>query len=580
MPEVKQTHSQRLVAYIKPYWHWVGLAVIANILVSAIMVLRPYLTKRGIDDGIIPKDISTLQFFAIAFLGCIILQSIIQYGLSYMMAYIGQKVIYDIRVKLFKKSTKMDLKFYDQNPVGQLVTRVTNDIDALNEMFSSGIIMIISNILVIIFIIVMMFIMNVKLALVALMIVPPIVVVSFFFRIKVRQAFDDVRTYLASLNSFMQEHISGMSVVQIFNREKEEFNKFTGINSKLKEAHRKTVFYFAMYFPTVEFLSSVTFGCLIYFGGGDVVQEKIKLGELIMFIQYVEMFFRPIYDLSDKYNILQSALAASTRIFKLMDEPANITAPKTTMGTPRNDSCIEFKDVSFAYVEGTEVIKNLNLNICKGETIAIVGSTGAGKTTIINLLSRFYEVNKGEILIDGLPIKNYSFKDLRERMSLVLQDIFLFPGSILENIQLYNGEVTREDVIAACKLTGIHEFISQQPNGYDTEIQEGGGNLSVGQKQLIAFARAMVAQPELLVLDEATSSIDTEAEQLIQEATIKLMENRTSIVIAHRLSTIQHANRIAVMHKGELKEIGTRQELLDKKGLYYRLHKLQYQSIA
>jgi ATP-binding cassette subfamily B protein len=567
---------RRLLKYVKPYKKYVIAAIILNIIVAGLGPLRPVLTKIAFDDKIGNKDFNGLLLICLLLLGSLMLQAIIQYFLTYYTEFIGQKIVYDLRMQIFSHVQKLALRYFDKTPVGRTVTRVTNDVDSLNEMFSSGIVNVFSDVFVIIWIFIFMFSMSWDLSLVTLSVLPVLIYATAVFRKKVRETYRDIRLYLARLNSYMQERVTGMSVVQIFSKEKAEFKKFTSINNDNRLVNIKSVFYYAVFFPVVEVLSAISIGLIIWYGGGAVIQNNLTVGVLFAFVQFTEMFWRPIKDLSDKYNILQGAMASSERIFKLLDDDTIIRDSENPVLLSRIRGEIEFKDVWFAYNPGEYVLKNLSFRINPGERIAIVGATGAGKTSIINIFTRFYDIDKGSITLDGVDIRNLSTSDLRKHVAMVLQDVFLFSGTIRTNINLGNSGITDEQIINAAKTVGAHKFISQLPNGYDEEVKEKGATLSVGQKQLISFARALAYNPQILILDEATSSVDTETEQLIQNAIERLLIGRTSIVIAHRLSTIQNADKILVMHKGELKESGSHQELLAKRGIYYRLYQLQY----
>lgn len=567
---------KRLLGYIKPYKNYVILAILLNIIVAGLGPLRPYLTKIAVDDSIANKDYNSLLTISLILVGTLIFQSLIQYALTYFTQLMGQKIIYNLRVKIFTHIQKLSLKYFDNTPIGRIVTRVTNDVEALNELFSSGIVMVFSDIFIIFWIFGFMFFMSWELALITLSVLPVLFYATFLFRKKVRDAYRQERKFLSRLNSYMQEHITGINVVQIFGKEKEEFKKFLGINSDYRNALIRSVYYYATFYPVVEILSSISIALIIWYGGGSVVQETMTIGVLFAFIQYTEMFFRPIRDLSEKYNIMQTAMAASERIFEVLDDKTIIENNEIVKKIGRLKGEVEFKDVSFAYNGDEFVLKNVNFSINSGETVAIVGATGAGKTSIISLLTRFYDIQKGEIRVDGINIKDLDKHELRKKISVVLQDVFLFSGDITSNIGLNSNEISKEKIFEAAKIVGADKFIQKLPNKYDEEVKEKGSTLSVGQKQLISFARALAFDPQILILDEATSSVDTETEILIKKAIEKLLVGRTSIVIAHRLSTIQNADKIIVMHKGEIREIGKHQDLLTKRGIYYKLYQLQY----
>ena len=567
---------KRLLSYIKPYKKYVIFAIFLNIIVAALGPLRPYLTKIAIDKYIANKDIHGLLIISLLLLGSLLMQAIIQYLLTYYTQYLGQKTIYDLRTQIFQHTQKLALKFFDKTPIGRIVTRATNDVEALSDLFSSGIVMVFSDVFIIVWILVFMFLMDVKLSLVTLSVLPVLIYGTFLFRKKVRESYRDVRLHLARLNSYMQEHVTGMNVVQIFNKEKDELKHFSNINNDYREANIRSIFYYAIFYPTVELLSSIALGLIIWYGGGEILRSSLTIGVLFAFIQFTEMFFRPIRDLSEKYNIMQTAMASSERIFKLLDNQTFVKNPKQHVELNEIKGEIEFKDVCFAYNNDDYVLKHISFKINPGETVAIVGATGAGKTSIINILTRFYDINKGSILVDGTDISKLNKKELRKYISIVLQDVFLFSGTIRSNISMNNDDIPLDKIIEAAKIVGADKFIDSLPDKYDEIVKERGATLSVGQKQLISFARALAYDPQILVLDEATSSVDTETEILIQKAIEKLLIGRTAIVIAHRLSTIQSADKIIVMHKGEIRERGNHQELLSKRGIYYRLYQLQY----
>jgi len=567
---------RRLLSFVKPYKKYVVAAIFMNVVVAALGPLRPYLTKIAIDDYIVNDNYEGLLTISAILFATLIFQAIIQYFLTYYTQLMGQNIIYDLRVKLFAHVQKLALKYFDKTPIGRLVTRVTNDVESLNELFSSGIVMIFSDVFIIIWILIFMFSMEWELTLVSLSVLPFLIYATFLFRRKVRESYRDVRFQLARLNSFTQEHITGMSIIQLFSRERNENANFAEINGAHKTANINSIFYYAIFYPIVEILSSGAIALIIWYGGGNVIQGTMTIGVLFAFIQYTEMFFRPIRDLSEKYNIMQTAMASSERIFKLLDNDTIIKNPIEPITINNFKGNVDFKNVWFAYNNDEYVLKDISFSVNEGETVAIVGATGAGKSSIINLLNRFYDINKGGILVDGTDLREISKEDLRNHISIVLQDIFLFSGTIASNINLGDSTISKEQIIKAAKTVGAHGFISKLPNQYDAVVMEKGATLSVGQKQLISFARALVFNPQILILDEATSSVDTETELLIQQAIEKLLKGRTSIVIAHRLSTIQNSDKIIVLHKGEIKEVGTHQQLLNKRGIYYKLYQLQY----
>ncbi len=567
---------RRLLSYVKPYRKYVLFAILLNIIVSSLGPLRPYLTKIAIDDYIAKSNFNGLMLISLLLFLSLLFQATIQYFLTYATQYLGQKTLYDLRIELFSHVQRLALKFFDKTPIGRIVTRTTNDVESLGELFSSGIVMVFSDIFIILWILGFMFFLDIKLTLVTLSVLPILIYGTFLFRKKVREAYRNVRLHLARLNSYMQEHITGMNIVQIFRKEDDEANKFSSINFDHKEANIKSIFYYAIFYPSVELISSAAIALIIWYGGGEVIKETITIGTLFAFIQYTEMFFRPIRDLSEKYNILQTSMASSERIFNLLDNKTFINNPLNSIPLHNFNGHIEFKDVWFAYDNSNYVLKNINLEIKPGESVAIVGHTGAGKSTLINILTRFYDISKGTIYFDGIDVRQIDKRELRKYISIVLQDVYLFSGTIKSNITLNNENISIEKVKLSAELVGADKFIEKLPNKYDEEVKERGATLSVGQKQLISFARALAYDPKVLILDEATSSIDTETEKIIQEAIKKLLIGRTSIIIAHRLSTIQNVDKIVVLHKGEIKEIGKHHQLIAKKGIYYKLYQLQY----
>lgn len=567
---------KRLLQYVKPYRGYIILAIFLNIVTAALEPIRPYLTKVAVDNYISVGNSKGLLNIIILILLSLMLQSVIEYAMTFATQYMGQKTLFDLRMEIFRHLQNLSLKFFDKTPVGRLVTRVTNDVESLSELFSSGIVMIFSDVFIIIWIFVFMMVMSFDLALVTMSVIPVLIYATFLFRKKVRTNYRDIRKHLARLNSYMQEHISGMNVVQLFNKEEIELEKFKLINKDYRDANIKSVFYHAVFYPFVELISAIAVALIIWYGGGEVVQKNLSLGVLFAFIQYTEMFFRPVRDLAEKYNILQTGMASSERIFKLLDTKIFVKNPENPLVLNNIKGKVEFRNVWFAYNDEDYVLKDISFFINPGETAAIVGATGAGKSSIINLLLRFYDINKGQILIDDIDISTVDKRELRKHIALVLQDVMLFSGDIKSNINLWNEEIPFEKIIEAAKIVGADQFIEKLPKKYDEEVKERGATLSLGQKQLISFARALAYDPRILILDEATASIDTEAEKMIQKAISKLLKGRTSIVIAHRLSTIQNSDKIIVLHKGQIREIGNHFELLERKGIYYRLYQLQY----
>jgi subfamily B ATP-binding cassette protein MsbA len=569
---------KRLLQYTNPYkktFYFVGFAAIA---LSGLGVLRPYLLRLTIDRGITDSDAESLIYYVTLMLVVLIFEVIFQFSFIFYANWLGQEVIRDIRVKLFKHMMNFKKQYFDTSSVGRLVTRAVSDIETIASIFSQGLFMIISDLLKMIVVLGFMFSQSWQLTLLVLTVLPFIIYATRVFQQKMKIAFEEVRTQVSNLNSFVQEHITGMKIVHIFNREKEEYNRCKDINRKHRKGWIKTVWYNAIFFPIAEMSTSITIGLIVWFGGLRVVEsDMLSLGIIVMFIELSQMLFRPLRQIADKFNSLQMGMVAANRVFRILDTDAQIEnngrfVPKNLQGH------ISFDSVRFNYIPDEEILKGISFEVKPGETVAIVGATGAGKSTVINLLSRFYEVKSGEILVDGQNIKEYELSALRNQIAVVLQDVFLFADSILNNITLNKEGITEEQVIAAAKDIGVHDFISTLPNAYHYNVKERGVMLSSGQRQLIAFLRAYVSNPSILVLDEATSSVDSYSQQLIQEATEKLTEGRTSIVIAHRLATVKNADKIIVMELGKIVEVGTHTELLKKeKGYYKNLYEAQFQ---
>jgi len=577
----------RLAGYLWPYRGWVALAFCTVMVEAFLGPLRPKLVQVAIDRHIVEGDWSGLQQIILLLVGVLVVEAGLSFVNDYLTQWIGQRAIYDIRTKVYRHIQRQSLRFFDRTPVGRLITRVTNDVESLSDMLSAGVVRILGDLFRIVFIASFMFMLEWRLALVTLAVMPLMMAAVAWFRRKVREQYRETRRQIARLNAFLQEHIGGMKIVQLFNREAEELRRFREINDAHRQAQIKTVFYFALFWPAVQLVSDTALGLVLWVGGLRALEGTLTLGVLIAFIQYVRQFFEPIRNLSDQYNMLQSAMAGAERIFGLLDQDTALPEPARPVRVERLRGHIEFRNVWFTYDElptdGQEpnwVLRDVSFTVEPGQHLAIVGATGAGKTTIINLLLRFYDVQRGQILVDGHDVRDYALRDLRRHIGLVLQDVFLFSGTVLDNITLGDPSIPFEKVQEAARLIGADRFIERLPNGYFQDVRERGLTLSHGQRQLLSFVRALVYDPEVLVLDEATSSVDTETEQLIQRAMETLLRGRTAIIIAHRLSTIQHADQILVMHRGEIRERGTHQELLARDGLYRKLYELQFMEQA
>jgi ATP-binding cassette, subfamily B, multidrug efflux pump len=567
---------RRLLKYAKPYRAQLILAVFLLIGGSLLQLLLPVMVQIGIDRYLMHGNVGGLTRIALAFAGILFAATFLQYLQTYITMAAGQKVQYDIRVQVFAHLQKLQLSFFDRNPVGRLVTRVTNDVAVLDQMFSSGLVAVFGDIITLIGIVAALLYYNWKLALMTFIVLPLLIVATTIFRKKVRTIYREVRIRLARLNAFVQEHVNGMTVIQLFNRERETYADFLEINGRLREMHFKSIYYYATFFPVVEIISAVSLAILLYYGGLEISADALTFGELVAFIQLVQRFYNPIRDLSEKYNILQSSMASSERIFKLLDTEPEIVDKKEVSQPPVFKGKIEFDKVRFAYNKGEDVLKDVSFSVAPGEKVAIVGATGAGKTSLISLLFRFYDYQKGSIKIDGIDIKDIPIKTLRSQLGLVLQDVFIFSGDYAGNIRLGRKDIPEEKLKDALKKVNLFDYIMNTEGGLTAEVKERGATLSTGQKQLLSFARALAFDPNILVLDEATSSVDTATEKMIQKALDNLLENRTAIIIAHRLSTIEKADKIIVLHHGELREMGKHKELLDLKGIYYRLYQMQF----
>jgi ATP-binding cassette subfamily B protein len=580
--------ARRLWSYVGDQKWKIWLAVFLLILGAGAELAGPLLTKIAIDKYIAARDWNGLVMIVLAFIGFAIGATILRWGETYLTGSAGQFIVYRLRMQVFEKLQRLSLPYYDRNPVGRLMSRVTTDVQALYELFSSGMVAILGDVVTLLGIMIVMFAINWKLALLTLSVIPVLLLVTFVFRKKVRDLYRLTRLTIARLNAYLHENLVGMKVVQLFGRERRNFRHFDEIGAELRDTYLRTIFFYALFFPGVELISAVAVALIIFGGGEFILAGTVTLGTLVAFIQYVERFYRPVRDLAEKYNILQGAMAASERVFNVMDHPIEIAPPQTATLTLHPDLqadghgvyaggvSIEFRNVWFAYRGEEWVLKDVSFIAAPGESVAIVGATGAGKTTIISLLGRFYDVQKGEILINGINLREFDLALLRRMMGIVLQDVFVFAGTIEENIRYGAPEKSREETVRAAELVHADHFIRRLPHNYDEPVMERGATLSTGERQLLAFARALICDPRILILDEATASIDTETERLIQDAINRLLTNRTSIIIAHRLSTIQRCDRILVFHHGRLREAGTQEELLALKGIYHRLYQLQY----
>jgi ATP-binding cassette, subfamily B, multidrug efflux pump len=584
---------RRLLAYLRPYRRVVFFALIAIFFYGLLQAVPPYLMKVEIDryldptkhhqiPGFLAQFLSAnpregiLQIAFAIFLPVVLLTFVLQLVQTFAMQLVGQKVMYDLRKQVFEHLQRLQMSYFDRNPVGRLVTRVTTDIDVLNDMFASGVVAVFGDFFTLLSIVVVMLNLDWRLALLTFAVLPLIILATGLFRKAVRESYRRIRLAIARINAYLQEHITGMAVLQLFNREEKSYEEFEEINGAYLKAYKDSILAYGLFYPTVEFLGVLAIVIILYKGGGMIMGGTLTVGTAIAFIQYSQRFFRPIQDLSDKYNILQSAMASSERVFRLLDTPVKISDSAQPKRLAETRGRVEFRNVGFAYLDNHRVLENVSFTIEPGETVAVVGHTGAGKTTLTNLLLRFYDVQEGAILFDGVDIRDLNLRDLRSNFGIVLQDAFLFSGTVASNIRLGTEGISDRQIRDAVRRVNMLEFVESLPGGFDEPVKERGATLSSGQKQLLSFARALAHDPKILILDEATSSVDPETEHMIRAGLVRLLENRTSLVIAHRLSTIQNASKIIVMHKGRVREVGTHQELLRLKGIYFKLYQLQY----
>ena len=566
---------KRVLKYVRPYRKQFNFTALLTIILAFLGPSRPLLVKYTVDNSIIIPDSELLITLTLAMVALVIIETIVQFYQTYMANWVGQSVIKDLREETFHKISAFKLKYFDQTPIGTMVTRVVSDIETIADLFSNGILIIIGDIMKLLVVIVIMFITDWRLALLSLASIPLLLVATKMFNKSIKSAFQDVRTEVSRLNAFIQEHLTGMSIVQIFNREQKEYEKFKGINKKHRNAHVRTVWANAIFFPIVELFSATSLALLVWLGSKGIIDEKITFGSLLAFILYIHMLFRPIRQLADRFNTLQLGMVSSERVFRVLDTDAKIeNVGNIILNNPKG--LIDFKNVCFAYNEPEWILRDINFTVAPGEKVALVGPTGAGKSSIINLLGRFYEYQKGSVSIDGNLIQDIDLQSLRKHVGIVVQDVFLFSDTIYNNITLNNPRISMEEVRTAAKEIGADDFIMRLPGDYQYAVGERGGTLSVGQRQLLAFIRAYLYNPGILILDEATSSVDTESEEMIQKATEKITENRTSIIIAHRLATIQKSDRIMVVDDGKIIESGSHSELLKKNGFYKNLYDMQF----
>lgn len=569
----------RVIALVKPYKSIFWLTTSMVILLAILSPLRPWLIQYTVDGPIAKGDFSGLLHFTLLMLGVLILESLFRYMFSFFSAWLGQAAIRDLRQRIFNHISKLRLRFFDRTPIGTLTTRTVNDVETISEVFTQGLLTIVGDVLQLIAVLVVMLYTDWRLTLVSLSVLPLLLYSVYVFKEKVRLSFQEVRTHVARLNAFLQEHITGMNIIQIFNREKEEHKRFIEVNGALNQAHLKSVMYYSVFFPVVEIITAASLGLLVWWGANGALRGEVTVGTIIAFILYVNQFFRPIRLLADKFNSLQMGVVASERVFRLLDTDA-VIEDKGTKSLVHAKGEVVFQNVWFSYDDEKFVLKDISFELEPGKKLALVGPTGAGKSSIINVLGRFYEFQKGEVLLDGIPIRDFELKEVQKHVGIILQDVFLFSGTIAENISMKNPAITLEQIQAMAVKTGINRFIEKLPGGYQYSVMERGAALSTGQRQLLAFLRVMVYNPAVLVLDEATASIDSETEELLQMAMKKMLENRTAIIIAHRLSTITDADEILVIDDGEIVERGAHKALLRKNGAYRKLYQMQFETTA
>ncbi len=574
--KVDYRHMRRLLGFLRPYRKHIVGAVALTLTATVLGPLRPKLTQMAIDNHVVLGDTSGLWVFVAVIMGVLVLQGLMQYFLGLTLTWIGQHVLLDIRTALYNHVQGLAVRYYDTTPIGRIVTRVTSDVESLNELFSQGIVSMIADVMTLVWILFFMLSTSVKLTGLTIIILPFLLIASFVFRSKVRRVYAKIRRQVARMTTFMNEFVTGISVVQLFRQEERMSREFGAINAEHRKLQDRSVFYYATFYPVVELLSMTAICIVLYYAAGHIATGEITIGIIIMFFQYTEQFFRPVRDLSERYNTLQSSVIASERIFNLLDTNQRVEDRQGALDFQGLHRGIEFRNVHFSYDGTTPILRDVSFNVNKGETVAIVGATGAGKSSIINLLTRFYEFQSGDIIIDGTSIRDWKQESVRQRIALVMQDVFLFSRSVRDNISMSRPNIDSTQVVEAARAIGAYDFIMKLPEGFDTNVRERGAVLSVGQKQLLSFCRAFATNPDILILDEATSNIDTESEQLIEQSISKLLSGRTSIVIAHRLSTIQRAHRIVVLHKGEVVEQGSHDELLQLGGRYAKLHELQF----